>query len=537
MTARLPTPGSDEGSWGDVLNEYLGVEHNATGENIIPADVATGQVARTVAAKSGDVLSIKDLGGIGDGTTADDTGVAAAVLLNKKYVIGAGGVYKITAVKSLTADTKLAQIELLNASADQALSMAASATDIDLINMTILPDSGSLHALQTTATGLTRLRIAFSRIEATNYPLLFNTLTTGDDHLLIGNFIKSATRDGVTYNAYTTAINNVIALGNIVRADPLNSNANAGLGIGFASTKYALCIANIVVEAFRDAFHIEDNNRLTIFTGNVGKSAIRGAGIYKAALSGTAEGDPVVFSSFGLERVTLASSVKTGSIGVQIADDASNNALNNCIVADGVIKDYEMGVSIGKNSTQFVDGVVVVDGTYALDAASKTRQIGTIIGTGSAAFGVRAKHFSYVDTYIHSREDNNLSAWVTRNDATVPGVMGRRLQADRTYTHTGSGAELVNLFPLGQLARGTLRLMARITTAATWAKIAEISWDGTTLSEVETALNSRTGTAGATFGLVKNTVSTVDYLAVQLSTASTGTTDVWFEFEGTVYYA
>ena len=34
MTARLPTPGADSGAWGDVLNTYLQVGHDATGRNI-----------------------------------------------------------------------------------------------------------------------------------------------------------------------------------------------------------------------------------------------------------------------------------------------------------------------------------------------------------------------------------------------------------------------------------------------------------------------------------------------------------------------
>ena len=34
MTARLPTPGADSGAWGDVLNTYLQVGHDATGNNI-----------------------------------------------------------------------------------------------------------------------------------------------------------------------------------------------------------------------------------------------------------------------------------------------------------------------------------------------------------------------------------------------------------------------------------------------------------------------------------------------------------------------
>jgi hypothetical protein len=29
--ARLPQPGGDDGTWGDLLNEFLNVEHNADG--------------------------------------------------------------------------------------------------------------------------------------------------------------------------------------------------------------------------------------------------------------------------------------------------------------------------------------------------------------------------------------------------------------------------------------------------------------------------------------------------------------------------
>jgi len=36
MTARLPTPGADSGSWGDVLNTFLQVGHSSTGLNFGP---------------------------------------------------------------------------------------------------------------------------------------------------------------------------------------------------------------------------------------------------------------------------------------------------------------------------------------------------------------------------------------------------------------------------------------------------------------------------------------------------------------------
>lgn len=34
MTARLPTPGGDDGTWGDTLNTFLEVGHDSTGNNI-----------------------------------------------------------------------------------------------------------------------------------------------------------------------------------------------------------------------------------------------------------------------------------------------------------------------------------------------------------------------------------------------------------------------------------------------------------------------------------------------------------------------
>src|ERR1035437_63953 len=41
MTARLPTPGGDSGTWGDVLNTFLAVGHDASGKNIGVREVLT----------------------------------------------------------------------------------------------------------------------------------------------------------------------------------------------------------------------------------------------------------------------------------------------------------------------------------------------------------------------------------------------------------------------------------------------------------------------------------------------------------------
>ncbi|HYH75599.1 MAG TPA: hypothetical protein VD735_06620 [Candidatus Saccharimonadales bacterium] len=57
--ARLPQPGSDEGDWGDILNEYLTVSHNSDGTlkgASIPADAST---QRVIVSKDGTTVATR----------------------------------------------------------------------------------------------------------------------------------------------------------------------------------------------------------------------------------------------------------------------------------------------------------------------------------------------------------------------------------------------------------------------------------------------------------------------------------------------
>ena len=65
--ARLPVPGSDDGTWGDVLNEYLDVAHNSDGTNkTIP--IADGGTGATSASDARDSL---ELGSAATNNTGD----------------------------------------------------------------------------------------------------------------------------------------------------------------------------------------------------------------------------------------------------------------------------------------------------------------------------------------------------------------------------------------------------------------------------------------------------------------------------------
>jgi hypothetical protein len=117
--ARLPVPGSDDDVWGDILNEYLGVEHNADGtlksggtiatkandsavvhntgaevvagtktfsaSPVVPAPTLGGHaVTKTYADGVGSKISgtavyVEDYGAVGDGATDDSAAIKNAI--------------------------------------------------------------------------------------------------------------------------------------------------------------------------------------------------------------------------------------------------------------------------------------------------------------------------------------------------------------------------------------------------------------------------------------------------------------------------
>lgn len=92
--SRLPTPGSDDGSWGGILNDFLGVEHNADGTL-----KTSGSLASKVS-KNDLVINVKDYGATGDGSTDDTAAISSAVaaLTSGSTLYFPGGTYFVSQV-------------------------------------------------------------------------------------------------------------------------------------------------------------------------------------------------------------------------------------------------------------------------------------------------------------------------------------------------------------------------------------------------------------------------------------------------------
>jgi len=78
--ARLPVPGQDIGTWGEVLNEFLVVGHNNDGTLKLPPTAETPDATTTT---KGNIRLAGDLGGPADDPTVVSTSLAAALPINQ----------------------------------------------------------------------------------------------------------------------------------------------------------------------------------------------------------------------------------------------------------------------------------------------------------------------------------------------------------------------------------------------------------------------------------------------------------------------
>ena len=83
MASRLPNPGSDSGTWGNILNDYLSVEHNADGTLKKAADIADAKTKADSAVQS--VNNVTPTAG-NVTLTAADVGAISQANADNRYV-------------------------------------------------------------------------------------------------------------------------------------------------------------------------------------------------------------------------------------------------------------------------------------------------------------------------------------------------------------------------------------------------------------------------------------------------------------------
>lgn len=70
--SRLPTVGADDGNWGNVLNDYLGVEHDSDGQHVLGTGLVTENVNNVSSSGTAQTLPAPDVATINNITLTDN---------------------------------------------------------------------------------------------------------------------------------------------------------------------------------------------------------------------------------------------------------------------------------------------------------------------------------------------------------------------------------------------------------------------------------------------------------------------------------
>ncbi len=94
MAPRLPVPGSDSGTWGDILNEFLNAGHNADGS---PKDAtASAKGALQLAGDLGGTAAAPTVPKLAEKATPKGAWTATAPYIVNDIVIHDGSAYRCT---------------------------------------------------------------------------------------------------------------------------------------------------------------------------------------------------------------------------------------------------------------------------------------------------------------------------------------------------------------------------------------------------------------------------------------------------------
>ena len=423
----------------------------------------TGAVGRTVAAKLGDFVSVKDFGAVGDGTT-DDTSAIQSALNTGRVVLLPAGTYKVTSTLNITVNGT----GLVGEGKKSVIAPNAGSTDIFLIGDGTNPCSGLIFKdFQIWPSAARTGGYAFNcRFICYSY---FYNVRIGDLNDYTANSNTHRLYDGIYFDRFAQCIieggeivvaqNGIKTRGNADQSFGLELSIDGDLRIVFAGGK-AIWIGGASGGIYFNRFDISACRYgvycdSTLQPGITNREVFFGAGCTIDSCTGwgiNLEATSVAILEATGTWVASCGSVATGEGGIRIAPSAGVNARwTGCRIQynyqDGMALNTGAhvisGCSINNNGTGTPGGhgvlivgasvsSCIINGCAINNNGNVTRGNGVSIGaaadnysiSGNRLFGNGSAQVSDANGPSLTRVIRDNSGWVTENSGSATVTNG-----------------------------------------------------------------------------------------------------------------
>lgn len=398
--SRLPTPGADDNTWGDVLNDFLRVEHNADGTLKASGSLAAKADDVNVVLKGDQFISVIDYGAVGDNSTDNTTAIQNAINAAAsagKILLFPGGSFRHG---SLTLPTR---VTIKGANRGKTiLSFIGSGTafvnatpgvriyDIYMSDLVLLTSTGA---------------IGFD-LDSVSTSIFTNMTVTGFSDS--GVYIHSAVSGGSVYNRFNNVTASTCATGFKLRAT--SSNANVWHGCRALNCSVA-------------GWDLRDSNDNTV---EASQAETCGTGFY---VDGTTLGgcDSTRIRDCRVENCTTGVNIASSNVRYTTIDGLWADGSNATVIADSGTSTRRAGQYL---SAQTTNSVVRLDsGWQFVSGASVT------LGGSSSQFTSATGIPVYMSGQV-ADSSSAVSAWIgSRNTLSTAGARIVGFSKDTANTH------------------------------------------------------------------------------------------------------
>ena len=441
-----------------IVNADVNTSAGIVATKLAFTQAGTGATARTVDSKLKDVVSVKDFGAVGDGTTDDTTAIQAALTSSTKSVFFPAGRYRVTSNLTRSGHTYL-----------YGETMTSSILQMEGTSSFVYTGGSAADEYNTSQLQIERLSFECPTVAAKS--VIDASWTGGSggtsktliirDCEITGTVAAGGFREAIRlFNARSVVIDSVRILGDR-DASPISSGS--GILIEGDSNPVEIYLDKVQVYFCTNAFEIESPvegiyiNSCTVVACNRGVLASVTTGIEPllSVIGSHFNTDVAGIKATDYVQIIIQGNLFYGSNGIEtpvafVAVDITNNA-SPCesIITGNIFQDLTTGIA-----TNGINIASASPGTTECLVANNTFRLfdtGVILGAGTTAAVIRDNIFISCTASVADNGTNNFigdwGEWQSTSTGLVNAIVENKSTVGATTKQTGlllRGRDTVN---------------------------------------------------------------------------------------------